>query len=63
MSFLDLLKADTDITNKLSVTELSSIFDYNVFLKHVDDIFKRLNLSQKKATNTTKVDNLAPRTI
>jgi adenylosuccinate lyase len=62
-SFLDLLKADIDITKNLSEAELASIFDYNVFLKHVDDIFQRLNLTENKATKISKVDSLAPRSL
>jgi adenylosuccinate lyase len=44
-SFLNLLKSDSDVTSKLTESELDSIFDYNYFLKHVDDVFQRLGLN------------------
>jgi adenylosuccinate lyase len=47
-SFLKLLKGDSDVMSKLTETELDSIFDYNYFLKHVDDVFGRLGLDNKK---------------
>jgi adenylosuccinate lyase len=43
-SFLDLLKSDSDVTSNLAKSELDSLFDYNYFLKHVDDVFHRLGL-------------------
>ncbi|MFC1905513.1 adenylosuccinate lyase [Chloroflexota bacterium] len=43
-SFLGLLKSDTEVTTKLSESELTTIFDYSFFTKHVDTIFKRLGL-------------------
>jgi len=43
--FLSLLKADKEVTAKLKVSELKAIFDYNHYLKHVDDIFERLGLT------------------
>ena len=48
-NFLDLLKADSDITSQLSRPELESLFDYNYFLKHVDEVFQRLGLNKKRA--------------
>jgi len=40
--FLTLLKADKDVTTKLSNAELESLFDLGYHTKHVDTIFKRV---------------------
>ena len=40
--FLTELKADTDVTAKLSAKELEAMFDDAYHLKHVDTIFKRV---------------------
>jgi adenylosuccinate lyase len=45
-SFLNLLAADRRITARLSKKELNSLFDYGYYLKHVDDVFKRLKLAK-----------------
>jgi len=47
-SFLSLLEADRRITARLSKLELNSLFDYNYYLKYVDDVFKRLKLAKAK---------------
>jgi adenylosuccinate lyase len=44
ISFFDLLNTDPDVSKHLSKAELEGIFDYGHFLRHVDDIFKRLGL-------------------
>jgi adenylosuccinate lyase len=65
-SFPSLLGADRRITARLSKKELNSLFDYDYYLKHVDDVFKRLKLTKtgrgKKAgkAGSTK---LAPRAV
>jgi len=65
-SFRSLLEADRRITVRLSKKELDSLFDYDYYLKHVDDVFKRLRLTKtrrgKKAgkAGSTK---LAPRAV
>jgi adenylosuccinate lyase len=46
--FLSLLKADRRIAARLSKLELNSLFDYNYYLKYVDDVFKRLGLAKAK---------------
>jgi adenylosuccinate lyase len=43
--FLQLLKADSEITASLPGAELESLFDYQYYLKHVDHIFERLGLA------------------
>jgi adenylosuccinate lyase len=47
-SFLSLLEADKRITARLSKKELNSLFDYDYYLKYVDDVFKRLRLTKTK---------------
>jgi adenylosuccinate lyase len=44
-SFLSLLKADAEITATLPLSELESLFDYKFYLRYVDEIFKRLGLT------------------
>jgi adenylosuccinate lyase len=64
-SFLDLLKADSEVMDTLSEPELEAIFDYNLFLEHVDTIFQRLGLNKIKI-NKSKVPKgsaLAPRAL
>ena len=40
--FLTNLKADKDVTAKLSVAELEAMFDEGYHFKHVDTIFRRV---------------------
>jgi adenylosuccinate lyase len=42
LSLLELLKADTDVTAKLSADELTALFDLGYHMKHVDTIFDRV---------------------
>ncbi|MCA0207556.1 MAG: adenylosuccinate lyase [Proteobacteria bacterium] len=42
LSLLDLLKADADVTAKLSADELTALFDLGYHMKHVDTIFDRV---------------------
>ena len=42
LSLLELLKADADVTAKLSSDELTALFDLGYHLKHVDTIFDRV---------------------
>ncbi len=61
--FLIMLKADDEVTALLPKAELDSLFDYNYYLRYVDDIFKRLGLTQsqwKKKASTAKRSRLAP---
>jgi len=62
--FLSLLKADRRVTAHLSKEELDSLFDYGYYLKHVDEVFERLGLSEaKKKAKRAKIEGLAPRAI
>jgi adenylosuccinate lyase len=42
LSLLDLLKADPDLSERLSAAELDALFDLDFHLKHVDTIFGRV---------------------
>ena len=42
--FRELLKSDEEVTAHLSHEELSSLFDYGYYLRHVDDTFSRIGL-------------------
>lgn len=42
LSLLDLLKADPDVTARLSADELTALFDLGYHMKHVDTIFARV---------------------
>ena len=45
VDFLHLLKADSEVTAQLPPAELESLFDYQYYLKHVDQVFQRLGLT------------------
>jgi len=62
ISFIKLLKADKDVSKHLNAAELNKIFDYQFFLKHVDDIFKRINLV-KKHKITEDIEDLSPKSV
>jgi adenylosuccinate lyase len=42
LSLLDLLKADPDVSQRLSTDQLDALFDLGYHLKHVDTIFERV---------------------
>ncbi|UCH51413.1 MAG: adenylosuccinate lyase [Chloroflexota bacterium] len=62
-SFLKLLKADAEVTGKLSDSELESLFDYNHFTRYVDKVFQRLDLTEEKRAKSTKAAELAPQAL
>jgi adenylosuccinate lyase len=65
-NFLTLLKADDEITAILPPSELELLFNYQYYLRYVDEIFRRLGLTEaqwKKKTTTTKLTGLAPGAI
>ena len=47
-NFLTLLKADNGIKDVISTEELDKIFDYQYYLQHVDEIFRRLGLTKSQ---------------
>jgi adenylosuccinate lyase len=64
--FLSLLKADPEVIAVLPADELESLFDYQYYLRHVDEIFKRLGLTEtqwKDKIGRTKPGELAPRSV
>jgi len=42
LSLLDLLKADSEVSQRLSAEQLNALFDLAYHLKHVDTIFRRV---------------------
>ncbi len=50
--FLTLLKSDAGVTAVLSEQELETLFDYQQYLQHVDDIFQRLGLTKSQWQGT-----------
>jgi len=62
--FLSLLEADRRVTAHLNKEELDSLFDYGYYLKHIDEVFERLGLSEaRKKAKRAKIEGLAPRAI
>jgi len=62
--FLKMLKADPEVVATLSPSELESLFDYQYYLRHVDDIFERLGLTKTQwQSSITEPTNLAPRAL
>ena len=62
-SFLELLKADPEVKGKLSDSDLASIFNYNYFSRYVDQVFQRLDLTEKKRAKKIKTDKPAPQKL
>ncbi len=62
-SFLELLKADPEITARLSKSELESLFDYKYFTRHVERVFQRLGLTEKKKAKAAKAAELTPQAL
>jgi len=62
--FLSLLKADPEVTATLPPAELESLFDYQYYLRYVDEIFGRLGLTEVQWKGS-KIEptELAPRAI
>lgn len=63
-SFLSLLKADPEVTAVLPDKELEQNFDEQYYLRYIDDIFKRLGLTEAQwKGEIAKPSDLAPRAI
>ncbi len=64
-SFLSLLKADTEVIATLPQKELEALFDYQFYLRYVDEIFERLGLTkaQWQGSFTESNTHLTPRGI
>ncbi len=64
--FLSLLKADPEITAILPLGELEPLFDYQYYLRYIDDIFQRLGLTKaqwKETLSRVELSELAPKKI
>ncbi len=64
--FLNLLKADSEVTACLPPGELEPLFDYEYYLRYIDDIFQRLGLTEiqwKETLSRVKPEELAPKSI
>jgi len=63
--FLALLKADPQVTAVLPATELEPLFDEQYYLRYMDDIFKRLGLTeaQWRGKSTSGGSELSPGAI
>jgi adenylosuccinate lyase len=44
LSFFDLLKKDAEVVKYLPEAELRAIFDYQYYVRHVDEVFQRVGL-------------------
>jgi adenylosuccinate lyase len=65
-NFLSLLKADSEVTANLPQGELEPLFDYQYYLRYVDEIFQRLGLTEARwegKLGRVKPAELAPRAI
>jgi len=63
-NFLDLLRADAEVTAQLPDAELTAIFDLQYYLRHIDEIFDRLGLTAARGKGgKVKPDELAPRSV
>ena len=47
-NFLSLLKIDPEVTASLPSEELDKLFDYQYYLRYIDDIFHRLGLTESQ---------------
>ncbi|MDO8578240.1 MAG: adenylosuccinate lyase [Dehalococcoidales bacterium] len=47
-NFLSLLKTDGEVTAALPSSEMEKLFDYQYYLRYVDDIFHRLGLTENQ---------------
>jgi adenylosuccinate lyase len=65
-NFLSLLKADPEVTTTLPPEELEPLFDYQYYLRYIDEIFKRLGLTEaqwKGRPGIAEPTELGPETI
>ncbi|MFC1962033.1 adenylosuccinate lyase [Chloroflexota bacterium] len=59
--FLKLLQADNEVITTLPLTELELLFDYQYYLRYVDEIFERLGLTMAQWQGTaSRTTSLAP---
>jgi len=63
-NFLNLLKADAEVTATLPAEELEPLFDEQYYLRYIDEIFKRLGLTEaqwKERPGITEPTELGPK--
>jgi adenylosuccinate lyase len=62
--FLKLLQADPEVTAVLPPAEIEKIFDYQYYLRYVNDIFERLGLTEAQwKESKVKAIDLTPKAI
>ena len=65
-NFLTLLKSDKEVMGYLSEEVLEKLFDYDYYLRYVDEIFDRLGLTESQwqdAISKFESEELAPKSI
>ncbi|MGB2813813.1 MAG: adenylosuccinate lyase [Dehalococcoidales bacterium] len=63
-NFLNLLKADPEVAEILPQSELGSLFDYQYYLRHIDEIFERLGLTKAQWKSAiSESTHLEPRAL
>jgi len=63
-SFLGMLQADPEVSAILPQSELEPLFDEQYYLRYIDDIFKRLGLTEAQwKGEVAKPSDLSPRAI
>ena len=63
-SFLTMLQADPEVSAALPQSELEPLFDEQYYLRYIDDIFKRLGLTEAQwKGEIAKPSDLTPRAI
>jgi adenylosuccinate lyase len=63
--FLTQLKSDAEVMAVLPAEELEPLFNEQYYLRYIDDIFKRVGLTETQWKEKTRAaeNNLAPRTM
>ena len=62
--YLTLLKADLEVKAILPEKELEALFDVSYYLRYVDDIFKRIGLTENQWQKISReVPNLTLRSL
>ena len=65
-NFFNLLKSDSEVTATLTLAELEPLFNEQYYLRYIDDIFKRVGLTEtqwKGKAAKPEATGLAPRAI
>jgi len=65
-NFLTLLKSDAEVIACLTPEELDAIFDYNYYLRYVDEVYERIGLTEsqwKKTVKNFESAELSPRSV